>query len=181
MNFLTHLPTTIIWRRTKHHLKITNTEKYIDCQKYNFLYWSPMYFHCPFGIQLPSQVHGINGTYCSYIFGNIFHIIQTVVYTVNQCSVQRWYEESVVVRFDWQGYHASLLFKITCKKVQDGKIIDNPKKLKKKTNNSGHQDFSERFDFKLISRIAIAIIVVILAIAFAIWASTTDHGVLEWH
>ena len=71
-----------------------------------------------------------------------------------------------------------LPFKITCKKVQDGKIIDNTKKLKKKTNNSGHQDFSERFDFKLISRIAIAIIVVILAIAFAIWASTTDHGVL---
>ena len=53
--------------------------------------------------------------------------------------------------------------------------------MKKKTKNSGHQDFSERFDFKLISRIAIAIIVVILAIAFAIWASTTDHGVLEGH
>ena len=106
------------------------------------------------------------------------YIIQTVVYTVNQCSVQRWYEESVVVRFDWQGYHASLLFKITCKKVQDGKVVENPRYIKKKTKNSKHQDFFERFDLKLISRIAIAIIVVILAIAFAIWASTTDHGVL---
>ena len=74
-----------------------------------------------------------------------------------------------------------LPFKITCKKVQDGKVIDNPRKVKKKTKNSRHQDFSERFDLKLISRIAIAIIVVILAIAFAIWASTTDHGVLEGH
>ena len=87
---------------------------------------------------------------------------------------------SVVVWFDWQGY-ALLPFKITCKKVQDGKVIDNPRKVKKKTKNSRHQDFSERFDFKWISRIAIAIIVVILAIAFAIWASTTDHGVLEGH
>ena len=84
---------------------------------------------------------------------------------------------SVVVWFGWQGY-ALLPFKITCKKVQDGKVIDNPRKVKKKTKNSRHQDFSERFDLKLISRIAIAIIVVILAIAFAIWASTTDHGVL---
>ena len=71
-----------------------------------------------------------------------------------------------------------LPFKITCKKVQDGKVVENPRNVKKKTKNSKHQDFFERFDLKLISRIAIAIIVVILAIAFAIWASTTDHGVL---
>ena len=71
-----------------------------------------------------------------------------------------------------------LPFKITCKKVQDGKVVENPRNVKKKTKNSKHQDFFERFDLKLISRIAIAIIVVILAIVFAIWASTTDHGVL---
>ena len=71
-----------------------------------------------------------------------------------------------------------LPFKITCKKVQDGKVVENPRNVKKKAKNSKHQDFFERFDLKLISRIAIAIIVVILAIAFAIWASTTDHGVL---
>ena len=75
----------------------------------------------------------------------------------------------------------ALPFKTTCKKVQDGKVIDNPRKVKKKTKNSRHQDFSERFDFKLIGRIAIAIIVVILAIAFAIWASTKDHGDLKGH
>ena len=91
----------------------------------------------------------------------------------------RSYEESVLFDLIDKVMHYILPFKTICKIVQDGKVIDNPRKLKKKTKNSGHQDFSERFDFKLISRIAIAIIVVILAIAFAIWASTTDHGVLE--
>ncbi len=53
-----------------------------------------------------------------------------------------------------------------------------------RTKNSRHQDFSARFDFKLIGSIAIAFVVVILAIAFAIFSSTTYQvalkGTLMW-